>query len=318
MRQVSVYPLLEHRRRLIRSPEGLFARLRALPFWCGDMELHKRLPDTYTRQGCCLTHTVGLPLHPATKRPSPPTPFQIELFEALTGRKARAPPGERREPHQAHKFMVIKARQMGFTEWVLRTIQFESLHHYAGSKVGIIAATNGSLARKDLRRLYMLFRNIRDVLADPVLKGTVLELADGTRIEAFPASEEAMTGDTQYKAIFMDEAAKWRVLDDTPIFNSIVPIVNTNAADLFLVSTPKGPVKMFYEIHQNPKDYEVLRYDIWAAEGSMYSRAQIERMIESAKEDPDQEYLCKFTLGRDAVFGEVLDSERSDEVVEWR
>ena len=285
----------------------LLTSLASLPFWCygkGDA------------QNCCLTHRVGLPRHPATKQPMPLTPYQVEFFEEVVNHKkpkhGQSTVDALRDPHFFH---LNKGRQMGFTEIVLRVIQYFCLHDYAGSKVGIIAATNGSLAKKDLRRFVRLFSNVRELMQS--YSGNIVKLANGTSIEAFPASEESMTGDTNYKCIFMDEAAKWRVTDDTPIFNSITPIVNTNGADLFLVSTPKGPIKMFYEIHKNPKEYKKLEYDIWRAEGNLYTKKQIEIMIATAQEDPNQEYLCKFTYGKNAVFGEITPDMYDAVELEW-
>ena len=115
----------------------------------------------------------------------------------------------------------------------------------------------------------------------------------------------------------MDESAKWKLVDDTPVFNSVMPIVRMNGADLFLVSTPKGPLKMFYKIHKDPQDFVMLVYDIWRAEGTIYTREQIIIMLKTTKEDPNQEYLCKFTIGRDSILGAISDEDRDDAVTEW-
>ena len=291
-------------------------KLKSIPFWCDDREIHITCPDTYQQKFCCLTHVVGLPLHPATNEPMPLTPYQVDFFNRVAAHKApKIGQSIIDALRDSHKYHVNKGRQMGFTEIVLRVIQYYCFHDYAGFKIGIIAATNGSLAKKDLRRLVRLFANIKTGVKE--WRGSVLVLWNGTVIEAFAASEEAMTGDTKYKCIFMDEAAKWRVIDDMPIFNSIIPIVNTNGADLFLVSTPKGPIKMFYDIHKEPKDYVKLQYDIWETKGNLYTEKQIWNMINNAKEDPNQEYLCKFVFGKNAVLGEVSDESRVIGEFEW-
>ena len=284
MNRISVYPILEKQKPKAANVDVVIKRLKKLPFWCYDDKLHENNAQ-YQRKGCCFTHVVGLPTHPATKQPMALTPYQIEFAEIiLNARKGDTFP-------KPHKYHVNKGRQMGFTEIVLRVIQFNSMHEYANSNVGIMAATNGSLAKKDLRRFQRLFKHVK-LLVTEWLKNNKMELATGTVVEAFPASEEAMTGDTDYRGIFLDEAAKWRGQDDKPIFNSIMPIVNTNAADLFLVSTPKGPVKTFYELHKDPKDFIKMKFDLWRAEGNLYSREQIQFMLDNATEDPNQEYLC--------------------------
>ena len=291
------------------DPETL-EKLRHIPFWCYDDDLHLRRPDDYQECGCCVNHVIGLPKHRITKMPTALAPFQVDYFQKVDEAKRRN--AELQLPTKIH---LNKGRQMGFTEITCRIIIYYSFSSYEGWNVGIIAATNGTLARKDLRRIKKMLHNIWEAVVFDI-GSNYIHLANDTVIEAFPASEEAMTGDTQYKAIFMDEAAKWKNLDDTPIFNSIMPIVNSGAADLYLVSTPKGPIKMFYAIHKDPKDFIKFVCDIWCAEGNMYSTKQIKDMIANSKEDPNQEYLCKFTYGKNAILGTV-DADIRDDELEW-
>ena len=323
-KKISIYPRLEYRKEQEAKKKQdtnlggleLCERLGALPFWCGDTTLHLT-KENYHEDYCCLTHAVGLPEHPGTGQAEPLTPFQVDFFNAVN--KAVAQPdgmSVTEWKRLAHKFHLNKGRQMGFTEIVLRVIQYYCFNRYAGYKVGIIAATNGKLAGKDLRRFYRLFAKIPTVLTGTP-KSNVIQLVNDTTVEAFPASEEALTGDTNYKCIFMDEAAKWKLVDDTPVFNSVMPIVRSNGSDLFLVSTPKGPLKMFYKIYKDPQDFVMLEYDIWAAEGNMYTKTQIENMIATSKEDPNQEYLCKFTIGQDSIFGLIGDDDRGIGWSEW-
>lgn len=145
-----------------------------------------------------------------------------------------------------------------------------------------------------------------------------MKLINGTVIEAFSASEEAMTGDTKYKCIFLDEAAKWRLVDDTPVFNSVEPIIRSAGGDLFLVSTPKGPIKIFYKIHSAKKtEYDRLEYDIWKCEGNLYTTEEIKSMLSSTTSDPNQEYLTKFTIGEDSILGEITDKDRDVTLLSW-
>ena len=294
----------------------LCTKLGNIPFWCDDFTKHKTNPD-YFKDYCCISHVTGLPHHPATREEMPPTPYQIDFVDTVI--KAVTNPGSTTKQdwsRLAHMFHVLKGRQMGFTEIVLRVILYFCFNRYAGRNVGIIAATNGKLAAKDLRRMYRMFVNIPEVLEGP-LKSNVIKLVNGTVIESFPASEEALTGDTNYACIFMDESAKWKLVDDTPVFNSVMPIVRSNGADFFLISTPKGPIKMFYKIHKDPQDFVMLKYDIWESQGSLYTKPQIENMISSSKEDPNQEYLCKFTIGQDSIFGIITDEDRGVGWSEW-
>lgn len=299
------------------STAELLEFLSKVDFWCGNDYLHIENPDYQKGCTCCMGHIVGLPRHPATKLEMPLTHFQVDLFNRILKAVTQPEHMNKEEWDRLHHmFHINKGRQMGFTEIILRIIQFFCFSRYAGSNVGIIAATNGKLANKDLRRFGRLFKAIPKVVAQGV-KSSTFKLVNNTTIEAFPASEEAMTGDTNYACIFMDESAKWKLVEDRPIFNSILPIVRSNGADLFLVSTPKGPLKMFYKITKDPQEFMMFEYDIWNAEGNIYTKPQIEQLLASTKEDPNQEYLCKFTIGEDSILGAITDDERSDKVVEW-
>ena len=310
MKRIVPYPSLVSEPVQQTRSTVLFNELSTLPFWCGDNHTDQ---DRF----CCLTHVVGLPRHPATNQQLPLTPYQVDFFQRVNDAKQPKDGMSILENLRLpHKFHLLKGRQMGFTEIVLRVIQYYCLHDYAGKKVGIMAATNGALAAKDLRRFARLFRDIPGVI-DTWVKNNKMILANGTTIEAFKADQESMTGDTGYKCVMLDEAAKWRLIDDTPVFNSVMPIVNTNGSDLFLVSTPKGRVKMFYNIWKDPQDFNMLEYDIWRAKDNLYTAEQIQHMIDHSKEDPDQEYLCKFTMGRDAVFPEITDEMRDENEYEW-
>jgi len=292
--------------------------MSTLKFWCEDDTLHKRNPDYQHTAKCCTTHIVGLPRHPATDEEMIPTKYQMDLVhKVLTGRLKFG--DAIAQMRKALKFHIKKGRQMGFTEIVLRIIQHLCFTRYKGRKVGIIAATNGSLARKDLRRFARLFKAIPSVIKSwissrqrsPTDIGSsgknVMELVNGTEIEAFSASEEALTGDTKYKCIFMDEAAKWKLVDDSPVFNSILPIVRTNGSDFFLVSTPKGPTKKFYKIdmEHNEDEFVFLVYDITHTIGNLYTQEQVDEMLASSAEDPDQEYMTQYKAGQDSIFGAV-------------
>ena len=51
------------------------------------------------------------------------------------------------------------------------------------------------------------------------------------------------------------------------------------------------------KVIQEPQDFVMFEYDIWHTEGNLYTTEEIEQMIASSKEDPEQEYLCKYKIG---------------------
>ena len=304
------------------APIQLCQFLGTLPFWCGDVKLHKKNPDYQHVAKCCVTHIVGLPRHPATNEEMPITDYQLEIVHRILKNKYYLIQNQNLATEALNKLLrayhfyhINKGRQMGMTEIFLRLIQFFCFSLYAGNNIGIMAATNGNLARKDLRRFARLFLNIKPVVGQWIKSG-VMRLVNSTVIEAFAASEEAITGDTKYKCILMDEAAKWRTIDDTPVFNSVEPIIRASGGDLFLVSTPKTPIKMFYKITITENEYIRMEYDIWHTVGNLYTKDEIKQMLASTTGDPKQEYLCIFTIGEGSIYGTLTDEDRQG-LNEW-
>jgi len=299
------------------SPQQIFSKMKNLPFWCGDSEKHKTNHEYYN-DFCCTQHVAGLPVHPALHIEMPPTPFQLEFVQEIIKAVTKPDDIDQEEwDRLAHMFHILKGRQMGFTEFVLRLIFHFCFTRYApDSNIAIIAAVNGNLARKNLRRFMRLFTHIRSVIPNGIKSNTV-ELPNGITIEAFPASEEAITGLTKFAAVFKDESAKWKLIDDSPVFNSVLPIVRSNGADLFLVSTFKGPIKTFYKIWRDKDpDYTFLEYTIERTIGNLYTQEQVNNMMNASTEDPQQEYMCIPTSGRDSIFGTVS-AEDKQGMNEW-
>jgi len=236
---------------------------------------------------------VGLPHHPeAPYSEMPLMPYQNAFFKTV-------------ETTRYHKFHINKARQMGFSELILRLIAFRSDNRYKGMKVKLMAGTRSSTTVKLMDRLKLLFSiNYEDEIANGG-DSLFLELKNGTSYEGLPANPEALTGDTKIRCIVMDEAAKWDLQDDLPVMNSIMPIVDTNHSDLFLLSTPKGKRGFFYKFDLEDNDFMKLKYDIWQTENYLYSTEKIGKFLANKTIDVDQEYLNQYTAGSANVFGTV-------------
>ena len=205
-----------------------------------------------------FNNIIGLPKHPQTFREHCLTNIQMKLFN------------EGIHPTKQNKLHLNKARQNGWTELILRALAFHSFHKYAGGKIIIIAGTREKTTKDIFYRFMSLFNNIQEYVAE---KGALyMKLINGTEIYGMPANPEAVTGWTKIKAIFMDEAAKWNLVDDYPVINAIMPIVRTNKADLFMISTPKGPRGFFYDFDIADNDFHKFVIDIWEGGKELYSR----------------------------------------------
>lgn len=242
---------------------------------------------------------IGLPKHPQTFKEHCLTKIQTKLFN------------ENIHPTKQIKLHLNKARQCGWTELMLRILAFHSFHKYAGGKIIIIAGTREKTTKDIFYRFISLFRNIPEYIADT--GSLYIKLFNGTEVYGMPANPEAVSGWTKIKAFLLDESAKWNLIDDYPVINSIMPIVKTNKSDLFMISTPKGPRGFFYEIDINENNFTKLTIDIHEGGSELYTADERQQMIDSSEEDPDQEYLNKYTTGRDSIWGEVTEEHRTDE-----
>ena len=191
--------------------------IKKLKFFCGKLVAK---PD------CCFSHRVGLPEHPASLQPMKFMPHQDDLVKQALSDKQM-------------KFHINKSRQIGLTEICLRIIQYQAFHKYEGGRVMIIAGTREKTTKKVMSRLRQLFKPILGTL-EGNSNDLLIKLKNGSEIEGLPSNSEAIRGDTKIKAIFVDEAAHFGLVDDSVVLDALEPIVMTNKSDLFLVSTPRG------------------------------------------------------------------------------
>lgn len=291
-----IFPVL-HKQQLekkIGNNELKITNLEKLPFWCGKIN---------SENTCCFTHQVGLPEHPVTFQPMKLMPYQVDLADVIL--KGR---------HK--KFHINKARQIGVTEIILRIIQYLCFHRYSGGKVLIIAGTREKTTKKIMSRFKQLFRNIEYVIKDNP-SDLYLKLVNGTEIEGLPSNSEAIRGDTKIRCIVVDEAAHFKLIDDSVIMDAVRPIVKSNKSDLFLISTPNGQRGFFYEINNEENDYYKIQLPYTEALGWIYSEEEMANELNSTDLDADQEYRCQFTTSKNSVWGMVEAEDEDDDLEEW-
>jgi len=245
-----------------------------------------------------FNNVIGLPKHPATFEPMELMNYQKNFFKTI-------------DNTDSHKFHVNKSRQIGLTELILRILAFRSFNKYKAGNVLIIAGTREQTAKAIMQRFKNLFYNISHEIVNQ--SDISLELKNGTIIKAYPSNSDSIRGLTKIKAIFMDEAAHFNLIDDKKVMDAIKPIIETNKADLFMISTPSGPRGFFYDIEKDDNDFLKFKYNIWEAVGWIYSDEEARVMLDDTSLDTEQEYLNKYTTGRDSIWGEVTDIHRTDE-----
>jgi hypothetical protein len=194
---------------------------------------------------------------------------------------------------------------MGFTEIFQRINAYGGFHWYRGKKIINIAGTREKTAKEIQHRVRALFNNIENQIAD---NGTDLwfKLKNGTEYMALPSNPQSIRGLTKVGKIGVDEAAHFDLVDDTPVLDAIIPLAQTNGADLDIYSTPNGPRGFFYHLYTGDNDFLKKEYPIMAAIGTLYTASQVEKMLADPTIDVQQEYLCKFTTGRNSFFGDLF------------
>jgi hypothetical protein len=244
------------------------------------------------RPYCCFNHLIGLPLHPRTLQPMELMPYQREFIKLVP-------------ENRNIRFHINKARQIGVTELIIRTLAYHSFIKYRNGKILIIAGTREDTAVKIMKRFKQLFRNIPWAIKEDT--GNLrLTLVNGTEIEVLSSNIDAVRGDTRIKAIFIDEAAHFNRKDDNPVMDAIEPLIFTNNADLYLVSTPKGKRGFFYHISEAENEYFKIKWDYTCALNWIYSQEEMDKELQRKDIDVDQEFLCQFTGSRNSVFGPIV------------
>ena len=245
-----------------------------------------------------------MPQHPATLAPMQYMSHQIQFVDYVT------------KDNRQKKIHVNKSRQIGFTEIVLRAIQYLAFNKYQGGKIMIIAGTREKTSKKIMQRFKQLFDNIPQYIKSSTDLITVL--TNGTTIEALPSNSEAIRGDTKINCVFIDEAAFFNRVDDSIVMDAVRPIIMTNKSDFFVISTPNGPSGFFHGIEKDSSsDYYMMKPSIWSAVGVIYSKEEAEEELKRTDVDVEQEYLNQYTTGRDSIFGKVTAEDEDQTVKEW-
>ena len=277
-----------------KMTENLYSKLVKIAKKSTDSKLEDELSQmTFAR----FNEIIGLPIHPYKKLPCPITQAQMKLFDAV-------------DPEIRSWVALNKARQCGFTEIVLRILIYYSFSKYRGQKIAIVSGTRVETTLEIFSRLCGLFQNISEVVA--VASSDTLKLKNGTSFHVIPASKNAINGWSSFSAFLLDESAFYNFLEDQVILNSFLPIARTNSSDIFMISNPNGARGFFYSIiDAKSPSWTKLEIDINEGGRELYTKEQIQEMINSSDEDPNSSYMCKFVGGRDSIFGELTKEDLS-------
>lgn len=241
---------------------------------------------------------VGLPLHPKTLLPMALTQAQMRVFEAIP-------------PREPVFLQIVKSRQIGLSELMLRALAYYSFSKYRGKKIAIVAGTRIDTSIQLFNRFCAFFKNINDVVKE--VTSTELFLKNGTSVHVTPTSKAALNGWEKFSAFLLDEAAFWDLNDDSVVLDMVLPPARSSGADLFLVSNPNGVRGMHWHVWNADNEIEWRKMSIDFREGAkgMYKDSEVEKILKSETEDVDSQYLCKFVSSKDSIFGDLTPEDIS-------
>lgn len=153
-----------------------------------------------------------------------------------------------------HRFnIVLKFRQAGITELISMFCLWYAMFH--PNKNIVILSIKDRVAKKILRRIKFMYKNLPDYMRVKVINGrgedigtaTELEFANGSMITSIPTTEDA--GRSEAVSLFViDEAAIIRWADR--IWAALFPTLSTGGRAI-LNSTPYGVGNLFHKIWVN-------------------------------------------------------------------
>ena len=147
-----------------------------------------------------------------------------------------------------HRFnIILKFRQAGITELISLYCLWLTMYH-PNKKVNIISIKD-SVAKKVLKKIKYMYKNLPEHLKVPVVNGrmgelgtaSMIEFINGSFIESIPTSEEAGRSES-LSLLVIDEAAivRWA----SQIWSASFPTLSTGGSAI-LNSTPYG-ISGFY------------------------------------------------------------------------
>lgn len=262
---------------------------------------------------------IGNPLNRSTNKAQDMTPYQVKTHDTKKNR---------------HKIVINKARKIGSTEGIDRSIALDCFDTYKGHDILTVAGNELSVGREILTRFYELFQDKksigcafydidgskiyeRDIIRRAAIHSQhpMIEFRNDTRHFALAASRsgksQSFRGMDDLIAIHFSEAAHTGMLEDQPIMNALEPnLANRDDADFIIDSTPNGRRGLFFHYVMDIMEgklttWELLQFDYtYGLKYGVLSKKFIQEQRKNIRVDFNQEYCCKFTSTVSGVFKE--------------
>lgn len=169
-------------------------------------------------------------VHPSRGRiPFAPYPYQARFLDA----------------HAAPRRIVVKARQIGFSQCIALESLWYALH--MPEITIILVSRNQDLATNLLRYCYQTYNGLRE--APELVKANESEMGfpNGSRIKSIPANRSTGRGFAASR-VYLDEFAFAPYAED--IYQSVSPAVS-QGGHLTIGSTPYGSTNLFHDLYRD-------------------------------------------------------------------
>jgi hypothetical protein len=268
--------------------------LKGLPFWIDEVtnEEHEEIRRiTHENKGkdlCCFNHAVGLPKKRFKDgiKELPIFDYEMEIFNTM---------------QRNYKNFLRKPRGFGATTGINRYLGWDCINtgfKYVGYKIMYLAGVGGqSFAEEMISRLRNTFMQNYPEFIMSYYHTNDRQVINGVMFEAFPSQAiDSLRGYENVLWLVVDEADYFRGNEEKGLMGAILSYEEKSAGKIILLSTPRFPDGLFYNIEfetvDDYKGWTKLLYDYTWGINKIYDPDFIER--EKHKTYFRREYMGKY------------------------
>jgi hypothetical protein len=198
----------------------------------------------------------------------------------------------------ARQKILNTSRQVGKSTVVAALMLHKAM--FTPESLSLIFAPTERQAKEVFAKVSRFYLAAAGALTPAAVRRMGLNLDNGSRIKAMPATETTVRGFTA-DLVVIDEAAYTK----DAFYESILPSLAISEGELVLASTPHGERGFFYYEWEQGEDW--VRYEVPATE---CPRIQPEFLEQERRRRSEryflQEYMCKFMPTKGQVFSREL------------
>lgn len=268
--------------------------LKELPFWIDNVtteehdEIRRIVHEDKGKDLCCFNHAVGLPKKRFKDgiKELPIFDYEMTIFNAM---------------RKNHRVFLRKPRGFGATTGINRYLGWDCVvtgWQHMGYKIMYLAGVGGqAFAEEMIFRLRNVFMQNYPEFIMSYYATNDRQVINGVMFEAFPSqSIDSLRGYENVLWLVVDEADYFRHKEEKGLLGAISSYEEKSAGKIILLSTPRYPDGLFYniefEVSEDYKGWYPLLYDYNSGVNKIYDIDFIER--EKNKTYFRREYMGKY------------------------